>query len=167
MAKFISTIAGAAMIGTGLFLEFVTFGASTPLTMFLISSGIGMVLTGIGTLLSKGPLTGTSTASRNPVAPWNVVYGRAKIGGVLIYFGQFGDNDKYLDMVFVLACHACKSVDALLFDGQPIQMSTDGGAFTGTGDSFTPLPQTISIFHISRSNNVVTVVLQANIPLLQ
>ena len=170
MAKFISTIAGAAMIGTGLFLEFVTFGASTPLTMFLISSGIGMVLTGIGTLLSKGPLTGTSTASRNPVAPWNVVYGRAKIGGVLIYFGQFGDNDKYLDLVFVLACHACKSVDALLFDGQRIQMSTNdegGGTFVGSGDSFTPLQQTLSISHISRANDIVTVVLLQDIPLLQ
>jgi predicted phage tail protein len=87
MAKFVSTIAGAALIGTGLFLEFVTIGASTPLTAFLISAGIGMVMTGIGTMLSKGPLAGTSTASRNPIAPWNVVYGRAKIGGALIYFG--------------------------------------------------------------------------------
>src|ERR1700678_1791150 len=104
MAKFVDTIVGAALIGTGLFLEFVTFGASTPLTMFLISAGIGMVMTGIGTLLSQGPLTGTSTATRNPVAPWNVVYGHAKIGGVLIYFGQFGDNDKYLDQIGRASC---------------------------------------------------------------
>jgi hypothetical protein len=126
-----------------------------------------MVLTGIGTLLSKGPLTGTSTASRNPVAPWNAVYARAKIGGMLIYFGQFGDNDKYLDMVFVLACHACHSVDALLFDGQRIQMSTAGGGFTGVGDSFTPVQQMVGIFHISRTDNIVMAVLHANIPLLK
>src|SRR5476651_1836452 len=101
MAKFVSTIAGSAMIGAGLYLGFVTFGASTPLTAFLISSGIGMVMSGIGTLLSKGPLSGTSSATRNPIAPWNVIYGQSKVGGVMIYFGQFGDDSKYLDMVFV------------------------------------------------------------------
>ena len=168
MAKFVRTIAGAALIGTGLFLEFVTIGASTPLTAFLISSGVGMVLSGIGTMLAKGPMAGTSTASRNAIAPWNVVYGRAKIGGALIYFGEFGDNDKYLDMVFVLACHQSKSVDALLFDSQRIQISTNAGPFNGvSGDSFTPVQQNIPISHISRANNVVTVVLLQDIPLLQ
>src|ERR1039458_4615748 len=94
MAKFVSTIAGAALIGTGLFLEFVTIGASTPLTAFLISAGIGMVMSGIGTMLAKGPLAGTSTASRNPIAPWSLVYGRAKIGGEMIYFGGFSRRYK-------------------------------------------------------------------------
>jgi hypothetical protein len=161
MAKFVNLIAGSALIGAGLFLEFVTFGASTPLTAFLISAGIGMVITGIGTLLQKGPLSGTSTATRNPIAPWNVVYGRAKVGGTVVYFGYFGDNDKYLDLVIVLACHPCKSVDALLFDGQRIQIDP------ASGSSFTPLEQTVDIFHISRTNDIVTVVLHANIPLLQ
>ena len=97
-----------------------------------------------------------------------MVYGRAKIGGALIYFGEFGDNDKYLDMVFVLACHQCKSVDALLFDGQRIQISTNAGPFNGvSGDSFTPVQQNLPISHISRANNVVTVVLLQDIPLLQ
>jgi hypothetical protein len=64
-------------------------------------------------------------------------------------------------LVIVLACHACKSVDALLFDGQRIQIDP------ASGSSFTSLQQTVSIFHISRSDDVVTVVLNANIPLLQ
>jgi hypothetical protein len=161
MAKFVNLIAGSALIGAGLFLEFVTFGASTPLTAFLISAGIGMVITGIGTLLQKGPLAGTSTATRNPIAPWNVVYGRAKVGGTMVYFGYFGENEKYLDLVIVLACHPCRNVDALLFDGQRIQIDP------ASGSSFTPLEQTADIFHISRTNDVVTVVLHANIPLLE
>jgi hypothetical protein len=156
------------MVGAGLFLEFVTLGASTPLTVFLISAGIGMVISGIGTLLSKGPLAGTSTASRNPIAPWVVVYGRAKVAGTLVYFSEFGDNNKYLDMVFALACHPCQSFDALLFDGQRIQISTNKGSFNGvSGDSFSPVQQNLPISHISRANNVVTVVLLQDIPLLQ
>jgi hypothetical protein len=197
MAKFVTLATGAALIGTGLFLEFVTLGASTPLTAFLISAGIGMAISGIGTLLTKGALATGSTATRSSVAPWNVVYGRARIGGILIYFGEFVYNptpwydillditvpvialladllssDNYwLDMVFVVACHPCESIDGLLFDGQRIQMSvTGGGSFNvngAAGDSFTPVQQNVNIVSISRANNVVTVVLAANIPLLQ
>lgn len=149
MSKFIGIAIGAAEIATGALLEIFTFGASTPLTMFLISSGAGMLISGIGTLLS-GTVHGTSTGTRNPIAPWNVVYGRAKVGGTLVYFNEFGDNNKYLDMVFVLACHPSKSFDALLLDGQRIRLDSNGC-------SFTPTQQTVSIVSISRTNDVVTV----------
>jgi hypothetical protein len=69
-------------------------------------------------------------------------------------------------MVIVLACHQCQSVDGLLFDKQLVQMSTDGGPFTGIGGSFTPLQQTVNIVKIIRSFGVVTVVMAAAIPLL-
>ena len=165
MAKFVTLATGAALIGTGLFLEFVTLGASTPLTAFLISAGIGMAISGIGTLLTKGALATGSTATRSSVAPWNVVYGRARIGGILIYFGEFvynptpwydillditvpvialladllGSDNYWLDMVFVVACHPCESIDGLLFDGQRIQMSvTGGGSFNVNGAAGIP-----------------------------
>jgi hypothetical protein len=158
----------------------------------MIMGGIGMVISGFA---SATAAAGTATASRNPIAPWNVVYGRARVPGVLIYFAEFIYNkgtpwfdvllgvfvpvigilellaatDNYwLDMVFVVACHQTDAVEAVLFDGQRIQLSTAGGTFNRlVGDSFTPVQQTVNIFHISRTNNVVTVVLQANIPLLQ
>ena len=165
MGKYMQLIEGAVALTAGIL-------TGNPM---LIIAGAGLVISGIGTLLSQGPLQGTSTATRNPIAPWNVVYGRAKVPGVMIYFGEFGDdgltgddNDNWLDLVFVLACHACESVDALLFDGQRIQLSSGGGTFNGAvGDSFTPVQQNIDVFHISRTDNVVTVVLHSNIPLLQ
>lgn len=150
MPKFVGVILGAAEIGTGLFLEFVTFGASTPLTAMLIASGAGMLISGIGTLLSQGPVHGTSTASRNPLAPWNVVYGRTKLGGTLVFINEFGDDNKYLDLVFVLACHPCQSFDALLLDGQRVRLDENGS-------SFVPTQQTVNILSISRTNDVVTV----------
>jgi hypothetical protein len=54
LSKFVNIVVGSALIAGGLFLEFVIFGASTPLTAFLITAGAGMVLTGVGTLLQKG-----------------------------------------------------------------------------------------------------------------
>lgn len=155
----IETIAGAALIAVGVFLEVVTFGAATPLTVFLISAGSGMVLSGIGTMLAKGPIQGFATSQKNPIAPWNVQYGRGRIGGTVVYVGSFGDNDKYLDLVMVLAAHPCKSVDELLFDQQRIQIGRNNS-------SFTPLQQDVNISSVSRTNSTVTCHLSADVPLL-
>jgi hypothetical protein len=159
MSKFVGVVVGSLEIAVGAYLEIVTFGASTPLTSFLISSGIGMVLSGIGTLM-QGTVGGTTTASRNPIAPWNVIYGRAKVGGTLVFVNSFGDSDKYLDLIFVLNSHQSKSVDALMFQGQRIRLDSNGC-------SFSPTQQTVNIASISRSFDVVTVNLVAAITDLQ
>jgi hypothetical protein len=154
MSKFVGVIVGGLEIIGGAIL--VATGVGGPIGAYLIASGVGMVLTGIGTLLSQGPLTGTATLSRNPVAPWNVVYGRQKVGGTLVYLSEHDENNKYLDLVIVLACHASKSVDTLLFDGQRVRLDANGC-------SFEPTQQTISFVSVTRSNGVVTAVLTSPI----
>lgn len=123
MSKFVNIVVGGAMIAAGIALDVFTAGT---LGNFLITAGAGILLSGLGSLLSGGAQTGLATATRNPIAPWNVVYGRARVGGTIVYIEETGDNNKYLHMVFVLACHACQSVDALLFNNQRVPMSTGG-----------------------------------------
>jgi hypothetical protein len=96
----------------------------------------------------------------NPIAPWNVVYGRARVGGTTVYLNSFGDSDKWLDMVIVLAAHQCLSVDELLFDNQRIQIGANN-------TSFTPVQETVTIRDIRRLNNTITVTLMSDIPLLE
>jgi hypothetical protein len=158
MSKFIGVIIGGIEIIGGAIL--VATGVGGPLGGYLISAGVGMVLTGIGTLLSQGPLTGTAVLSRNPVAPWNVVYGRQKLGGILVHLSEFDENNKYLDLVIVLACHASQGNVVLLFDGQRVRLDANGC-------SFTPTQQTISFVSITRANGVVAVVLTSPITDLQ
>ncbi len=158
MSKFVGVIIGAAEITVGVILEFVP--GMQGLGTFLIIAGAGQLIGGVGTLLSQ-PQGGLAVATRNPVAPWNVIYGKTKIGGTIIYFNESGDNDKYLDIVSVLACHPCDAVEAVLFDNQRLQIDP------ATGCSFSPVQQTVSISSITRSNGVVTVVLPADIPLLE
>src|SRR5437879_6154925 len=74
MSKFVGVIIGGLEIAVGIASEILLPG--NPLGIYLIASGVGMVLTGIGTLLSQGQLTGTATLSPNPIAPWHVVDGR-------------------------------------------------------------------------------------------
>jgi hypothetical protein len=174
VSKFIGIIVGVVEIVAGIAVALfipggVIFGD------LLIKLGAGTLVAGVGTLITgaitgdgsngSAPGGGITTASRNPVSPWVVVYGRTVVGGTIVFLNEWGDHNKYLDIVIVLACHSCKSVDALLLDKQMIQFNSSGGAWDGhAGDSFGPAQQVVSIFHISRTNNVVTCVLNANIP---
>ncbi len=148
MAKFVGVVIGGLEIALGAALLLI----GNPLGYFIIAAGAGQLIGGIGTLLNQ-PKTGLATASRNAIAPWNVIYGRAKVGGTIVYINEFGDTDKNLDLVMVLACHPCQSVDALLFDNQRVVFDPT------TGSSRSPNQQAINITSITRTNDVVTVVL--------
>ena len=41
------------------------------------------------------------------------------VGGLLVFINEFGDSDKYLDMVIILASHACQSVASLPLPSNP------------------------------------------------
>src|SRR6516225_6435611 len=150
MSKFIGIIIGSVEIAAGILLEFVP--GMQALGFFLIASGAGAVIGNVGTLLSQ-PAGGLGQASRNPVMPWNVVYGRAKVGGTLVYINSSGDNDKYLDLVLVLASHRCAGVDALLFDNKRILINP------ATLSSYSPTQHTVNITSLVRNTGIVTVTL--------
>jgi hypothetical protein len=145
----------------------------------LITAGAGQLLTGIAQAIQGDPVNGLATTTRNSISPWRVCYGQVRTGGALVYLHSWGDQDQMLDMVIVLACHPCQSVDTLLFDQQRVQIDTTGIPTTaragytvatpvaGSGTSFTPVQQTINISSIVRdAHGVVTVTLPANIPYL-
>lgn len=167
MSKFIPEFVGGLEIAAGAVL--LATGVGAPLAWPLIAAGAGTLISGIGTLLSKGPVNGFATTMRNPVAPREVVYGRVRTGGTLVYFNQWGDSDKMWDLVIAIATHPCESIDAVLFDQQRVQIDTTArpaGSHPSSGTSFTPVQQRVTIAHIQRTNGVVTVTLLANIPYL-
>jgi len=159
MSKFSGIIIGGLEIAAGIAIDLLVPGG-VVFGNLLIAAGVGTVIGGVGTLLNQ-PQGGLSAASRNPVMPWNVVYGRAKVGGTIIYINESGDSDKYLDLVFVLACHPCESVDAVLFDNQRLLFSANGNSIRPTHVTGTDHQQTIDIATITRSNGVVTVTLSS------
>ena len=192
MSKWVPEIIGGLEIAAGVAMAY--FGDPADAAK-LVLAGAGTVIGGLGTLLSKGPVQGFSTAERNPVAPWRVVYGRQRVGGSVVYINEWpapgggaGGNDTMLDMVIVLAAHSIQSIDALLFDMQRVQISTrpdfdyvpghqlgsgamSAGPYPGTGTSFTPVQQNVGpgtggIPSIQRLNGVVTISLNNNIPYL-
>ena len=188
LSGILQLVAGAAAVATGILLEGVTFGASSvAVTPYLISAGAGMMLSGIGTLLTGAHSQGFSTLIKNPIAPWRYIYGQARVGGDLVYLSTWGANNQMLDMVMVLAAHPCESIDAVLFDSSHIAIDQKGvvGAFgagqvmglplgyhrpTQGGSSYTPVQQSgdraVSITNIARDYDVVTVQMASAIPSL-
>jgi hypothetical protein len=154
----------------------IAVGSMTALILSaLVTSGAGMLLSGLGTLLSSATATpGVTFASRNPVKAWDICYGQCAVGGTIVFINEFGSNDKYLDMVIVLAAHEIQSVDRLLFDKQQVQLSRNDGSgnpgpFVTIGNSFTPTQQVVAIASIVRAQGVVTVTTKTSggdIPLL-
>jgi len=172
--------AGSASLGEG---AAVTWGASagsvisSAMTaiapwMPLIQMGAGLIVKELGTLIGGNHPHIPGIAQRNPIEPWQVCYGRCKTGGTLIFENVWGENNQILDLIFVLACHPCQSVDELLIDNKRIQINTSSvpksafGPGPNSGTSFSPANESYAISEISRSNDVVKVVCATDIPWL-
>lgn len=53
---------------------------------------------------------------RNSLATREIVYGRVRKGGTLVYAGTSGADDRFINLIIVLASHACESVNDVYFD---------------------------------------------------
>jgi hypothetical protein len=162
MSKAIAEIA----IGAGLIaLDLATFGLTTPISIALLTAGSSLVMGGVGTLLTK-QMQGLSANVRNPIQPWNVIYGQARVGGTVVFLLETGESDKYLHTVYVLACHPCQSVDAILFDDKRVPLDTSGNSISfGDSTSIIGSQQTVNISSITRVGDVVKVVMASAMPI--
>jgi hypothetical protein len=107
----------------------------------LAAGGIGAALVRLGgTLLlsyasqalmpkPKVALQARTVTVREPVVPRDMVYGRARKGGVIVFLHASGAKDQYLHLVIVLAAHRVKSIGAIWFDGE--MAITAGGIVQG------------------------------------
>jgi hypothetical protein len=105
----------------------------------LAAGGIGAALVRLGgtLLLSYAAqalmpkpqvrLQARTVTLREPVSPRDMVYGRARKGGVIVFLHASGPKDQYLHMVIVLAAHRVKAIGAIHFDGE-LAISAEGVA---------------------------------------
>lgn len=167
MPKIVTEIAiGVALVALAVVAPEIGVPLLTSLAPLLEGIGISLVLTGIGSLFNH-PSTGVANATRNPVQPWNGLYGFSSLGGTLVYLEETGTNDEYLHMVVVLACHPCESIgtltgaafDGLFIDNRRILFDSS------TGNSQTTGQTTHNITSIQRVGELVTVTTDTAMPL--
>ena len=95
---------------------------------FYALSEIGKAL---GPDIPKGidvPTRGYDVAGVSPAAPHAIVYGEAKVGGVIV-FKDTTDNDKFLHIVVAIAGHEINDVTKVFFDADELgflQTKTEG-----------------------------------------
>ena len=108
---------GAALAAGGLIGIAANFGAS-------------MLLSAAAQALMPQPtmaMQARTVTVREPVMPREMVYGRARKGGVIVFLHANGDKDQYLHLIIVLAAHRVKSIEAIYFEGEEA-IDTNGTA---------------------------------------
>lgn len=66
----------------------------------------------------KATLQPRTVTIREPVVPRDLVYGRTRKGGVIVFLHSSGVGNTHLDLVIVLATHHVKSIGAVYFEGE-------------------------------------------------
>lgn len=135
MAAFIAAaILGGVVAGT----IGATIAAGTLVVGFSMAAfGTALVLGGLSAALAKkNPVTSAGAASnrlittREAVAPWQVVYGRRKVGGKITFI-QSVDFNLHLHMVITWAGHISQEIEAIYADEELCPLNPDGTIASG------------------------------------
>lgn len=117
-------LGGAAIAAGGLAAAFAAGG----LIGFAASFGASMLLSGVSQALMGTPdvtVPPRTVSVREPVMPRDMVYGRVRKGGAIVFLHEAGLSNQYLHLVIVLATHRIKSIGAVYFDGE-MAVDADG-----------------------------------------
>lgn len=127
---FAVSLGSAVIAGTAL---------SVALVPALLAAG-GTLVLGLATqALSPKPKTGgidfdagsRTVSLRQPAAPWRVIYGQTRVGGIFAFMGTRGENNKSLDSVIVLAGHEVEGIGDIYFDDTAVTIDPSTGFATG------------------------------------
>ncbi|MFD1913794.1 phage tail protein [Halodurantibacterium flavum] len=109
-------LGGAALAAGGLGAAL----AATGLTGFAAQFGASMLVsTAASALMNPNiPMRDRTVTVRAPVEPRRIIYGRARVGGTIVFVHSTGSGNKQLHLVIALAGHRVKTIGAVYFDGQ-------------------------------------------------
>lgn len=72
---------------------------------------------------------------RSPAAPWQVIYGDRRSGGILTYILLSGTNHQYLNSVITLAGHEVDSINDMYINAEPCNLEDSGGGLFVPGST--------------------------------
>jgi len=113
-------LGGAAIAAGGVAAAFAAGG----LIGFAANFGASMLLSAAASSMMPKPSMGQiemqarTVTVREPAMPREMVYGRARKGGVITFLHSTGEKDKYLHLVIVLAGHKVNSIGSIYFEGE-------------------------------------------------
>lgn len=128
----------------------VAVATGTSIVAAAITFVASVALSGVSRALQKKPKTpDVGSASfdsrertltvRQPVAPWRVVYGRARVGGVFVFLGttpQGANANGFLHAVIVLAGHEVEEIGSIYFDDYEIPLTFSGNGWRASSGKY-------------------------------
>ena len=124
------TSIGGAMAAAGTFA--ITWTAA--FTAFAIGAGLSLVSRALMPSPDLGSaMGGRSVTTREAAHSRKIVYGRARIGGNIVYLESTGTDNKYLWLVIAVAGHEIDAYEEVWFNDEKIW---DGGSFVGSWGTY-------------------------------
>lgn len=110
-------LGGAAIAAGGVAAAFAAGG----LISFAANFGASMLLSAAASAMMPAPgvsMQARMVTVREPAMPRELVYGRVRKGGAIVFLHSNGARDEYLHLVVVLAAHRVQSIGAVYFEGE-------------------------------------------------
>src|ERR1017187_4297145 len=127
-------IIGAALIVAGTLMVISGFGGAAGI--FVMMAGASMVTSGVAQKMAGHHSQGIGVVIRQAASPWNVIYGRSRLGGVMIYAVNAGFNNGWFRSVIAHTGHQIQGPIGLYLDGRLVNIDPrTGNPAGGSGDS--------------------------------
>jgi hypothetical protein len=101
---------------------------------FAIGAGLSMVSRALAPSLDVGSqLSGLSTTVRDPAASRKIIYGRARVGGTIVFIDTTGDDNEYVHLVIAIAGHEIDAFEEIYFNDEKVW---DNGNFVSPWSNY-------------------------------
>src|SRR6266851_3986958 len=126
-------IAIVAYVAAGAIGASGVWGALAALAVTIVGNAI--LASASNTPAAKQQLSNRLLTVRQPVAPWPVIFGQARVGGTITFLSVGGFNDPndnaILNVIVTIAGHQIKAITMMYFDGVPVPLDPVTGRVTG------------------------------------
>lgn len=100
-------------------------------TQFTTSLVLGAVSQALAKNASSAVNSGNTVTGKNPLSPLQVIYGRTRVGGSIVYM-EGTDSNKYLHIVAAIAGHEIDGIEKFYFNDEEVTIDGNGNVSTGT-----------------------------------
>jgi hypothetical protein len=111
-------------------------GVTSTVGVFLITAatyvGISLVTSWAISALAPKPSFGDGTSrgllvnAKDPISPFDFVYGEVRKGGTVTYYETTGENNKFLHQIIVLAGHEVDSINDIYINDEVVTLDGNG-----------------------------------------
>ena len=135
IATGVGAITGAVASGSSFSLFGTTLAKGSLSAYFATQFTTSLVLGAVSQAMNKGPSGGVASGStitgRSPLAPHQIIYGRTRVGGNIVYMEGTNDN-KYLHVVVAIAGHEIDAIEKYYFNDEEVVINGSGNVTAGT-----------------------------------